>query len=428
MICQGLSGSINELHHVPEMLAYATTKPTPPTPGLAARRTDPATSSRNRQSPRVDRASDDFSPASPGPGGQDRQSEAAYDPGVRVGVLMLPTDPWPESVQRAQRLESIGYHHLWTYDHLSWRRYRDRAWHAAIPWLTGLAAATNTVRLGTMVASPNFRHPVTLAKEAMTLDHISSGRLTLGIGAGGPGFDATVLGGAQPTPSQRASRLAEFVHVLDQILRQPATSYRGAHYTVNDARTIPGCLQQPRVPLAIAAGGRKTLALAARYADTWITYGDATHQDTSPSGTERIVRTQAEQLAEHCAAVGRDARDIARLYVIGNTDERPLASVEAFTDFIGRYHELGFTDVVFHHPRPDDPEWNDDPEIVEAIATDVLPTLGCTTPSVTKPIPPRRANPCGQAPNTLPLPTTAAALAAPAAGADNPKPDSRLAK
>ncbi len=101
---------------------------------------------------------------------------------------MLPTDPWPETVARARRLEELGYDHLWTYDHLSWRRYRDRPWHATIPWLTGLASATASIRLGTMVASPNFRHPVTLAKDAMTLDHISAGRLTLGVGAGGIGL------------------------------------------------------------------------------------------------------------------------------------------------------------------------------------------------------------------------------------------------
>src|SRR6185437_15172338 len=107
---------------------------------------------------------------------------------------MLPTDPWPETVRRARHLEAMGYDHLWTYDHLSWRRYRERAWHAAMPWLTGVAAATTRVRVGPMVVSPTFRHPLPFAKEAMTLDHVSDGRLTLGLGAGGTGFDATVLG------------------------------------------------------------------------------------------------------------------------------------------------------------------------------------------------------------------------------------------
>ena len=294
---------------------------------------------------------------------------------MRVGVLLLPTDPWPESVELAQRLERWGYAHLWTYDHLSWRRYRDRGWHAAIPWLTGLAAATSTIRLGTMVASPTFRHPVTLAKEAMTLDHVSDGRFTLGIGAGGTGFDAEVLGFRPLNPSDRAARLGEFVEALDQLLRRPATSHRGEYYTIKDARMLPGCLQQPRLPFALAAAGPRTLAIAARYADAWITYGDSTYRDTSPDGTERIVRRQAEQLAEHCSEIGRDLGEIDRIYLIGNTSERPLASVAAFTDFVGRYRALGFTDIVFHHPRPGDPVWTDDPAIVEAIATEVLDVL-----------------------------------------------------
>jgi alkanesulfonate monooxygenase SsuD/methylene tetrahydromethanopterin reductase-like flavin-dependent oxidoreductase (luciferase family) len=288
---------------------------------------------------------------------------------------MLPTDPWPETVARARRLEALGYDHLWTYDHLSWRRYRDRPWHAAMPWLTGIAAATTRVRIGPMVASPNFRHPVTLAKEAMTLDHVSGGRFVLGLGAGGPGFDATVLGGAQPSPRDRVLRLAEFVEVLDRLLREPATSHRGPYYTVDEARMVPGCVQQPRLPLALAAGGPRTLALTARFADAWITYGDTTYADTSPAGTEAAVRVQAERLEHLCAEAGRDARELDWIYLAGNTDERPLASAGAFGEFAGRYAALGFTDLVFHHPRADDAVWNDPEAVVEAIAADVLPEL-----------------------------------------------------
>src|SRR5688500_8835803 len=165
---------------------------------------------------------------------------------------MLPTDPWPETVARARQLEDLGYHHIWTYDHLSWRRYRERDWHAAIPWLTGIAAATSRIRVGTMVSSPNFRHPVTLAKDAMTLDHVSGGRLTLGIGAGGIGFDATVLGGEVLPPGVRARRLGEFVEVVGGLLAAPRFSYTGDFYTVDDARMIPGCVQRPRLPVAVA--------------------------------------------------------------------------------------------------------------------------------------------------------------------------------
>jgi alkanesulfonate monooxygenase SsuD/methylene tetrahydromethanopterin reductase-like flavin-dependent oxidoreductase (luciferase family) len=294
---------------------------------------------------------------------------------VRVGVLLLPTDPWDETVERVRRIETMGYDHVWTYDHLSWRRYRDRPWHAAIPWLTGLAAATTRVRLGTMVATPNFRHPVTLAKEAMTLDHVSGGRVVLGLGAGGTGFDATVLGDAAPSPGERASRLTEFVELLDRLLRSPAVSYEGDWYTVDEARMLPGCVQRPRLPLAVAAGGRRTLALVARYADAWITYGDADYRDTTPAGVDQAVRRQLSMLTSACELIGRDVGEIERMYLIGNTDERPLASVDAFVDFAGRFGELGFTDLVFHHPRPDDPVWNEPEQIVDKIAASALPQL-----------------------------------------------------
>ncbi|WP_433089022.1 LLM class flavin-dependent oxidoreductase [Dactylosporangium sp. CA-052675] len=287
---------------------------------------------------------------------------------MRIGVLLFPADPWPQTVARARHLESLGYAHLWTYDHLSWRRYRDEPWHATVPWLTGLAAATSRVRLGTMVTSPNFRHPVTLAKDAMTLDHISEGRLTLGVGAGGTGFDATVLGGAAPAPKERTARFVEFTEVLDAVLREPAHSHRGQYYTADEARTYPGCVQRPRVPLAIAAAGPRALDLTARIGEGWITYGEPNAADQSAAATEAAVRRQAAMLDERLAAHGRPARALERYFLVGNTAERPLASVDAFEDFVGRYERLGFTDIVFHDPRPGDPVFTEDPKVVDAIA------------------------------------------------------------
>jgi alkanesulfonate monooxygenase SsuD/methylene tetrahydromethanopterin reductase-like flavin-dependent oxidoreductase (luciferase family) len=292
---------------------------------------------------------------------------------VRIGVLILPTDPWPETVERVRRLESLGYDHLWTYDHLSWRRYRDRPWHAAIPWLAGVAGVTERIRLGTMVASPNFRHPITLAKDVMTLDHISGGRVILGLGAGGLGFDHTVLGNEGLSPRARVRRFSEFVEVVDRALRNPAVSHQGEFYAVDEARMIPGCVQQPRLPIAIAAGGPKTIHVAARFGDAWITWGDTSREDLTAAGTERAVRRQTDLLADSCASIGRDPDDIDRIYLIGNTEEQPLVSVEAFEAFIDRYEEFGFTDVVLHHPRLDDPVWNGAEEIIENIATEILP-------------------------------------------------------
>jgi alkanesulfonate monooxygenase SsuD/methylene tetrahydromethanopterin reductase-like flavin-dependent oxidoreductase (luciferase family) len=309
----------------------------------------------------------------------DRRRDALERPGtlsgVRIGVVILPTDPWPETRALARRLDALGYDHLWTYDHLSWRHYRDRPWQAAIPWLTGMAAATDRIRLGPLVASPNFRHPVNLAKEAMTLDHVSSGRVVLGVGAGGPGFDATVLGGPAPSGAELAGRFEEFVTVLDELLREPAVSHSGRHYTVDDARMNPGCVQQPRVPLALAAGGPRTMALAARLADTWITHAGTLDGVDDEAKLDAKLRAQCDAMARACEAAGRDPVSLGRLYMVGFEPERPLRSTDAFAAFVSRMAALDFTDIVVHHPRADDPARDDPPEIIEQVASDVLPSL-----------------------------------------------------
>jgi alkanesulfonate monooxygenase SsuD/methylene tetrahydromethanopterin reductase-like flavin-dependent oxidoreductase (luciferase family) len=286
---------------------------------------------------------------------------------------MLPTDPWPESKQRARHLEALGYDHLWTYDHLSWRRYRGRTWFSSLPWLTGLAGATDRIRLGTMVASPNLRHPITLAHDSVTLDHVSAGRFILGVGAGGLGFDSSVFGAEPLSAGELVARLGEFVELLGELFTATTVSYDGTYFTASEACIRPAAVQAPRIPIAIAAGGPKALALVARFADAWITFGDTTNGDLTKFGTDKAVRRQSAQLDEACAAIGRDPSTVERIYMTGNTEERPLASTAAFDDYLGRYAELGFTDLVFHHPRPDDPAWDEPESIVDDIATEVLP-------------------------------------------------------
>jgi len=223
-----------------------------------------------------------------------------------------------------------------------------------------------------MVSSLNVRHPVILAKDAITIDHISAGRLTIGLGAAGTGFDATVLGQAPLTPRQRVDRLHEFTEVFDGLLRGTLQNHAGEWYTINEARMLPGCVQTPRLPLAIAAAGPRTIRLAADHADAWITFGDATGTDMTATGTERAVREQMAILDRRCAANGRDPAEIDRIMCVGQSEDRPLASVAEFVDFVGRYAEIGFTDVVFHHPRRGDQQWDDDPEVVDDIAAALL--------------------------------------------------------
>src|SRR6266542_143397 len=143
---------------------------------------------------------------------------------MRFGVLILPDASWNVAVERWQSAERMGFDHAWTYDHLTWRSLRNDPWFAAMPTLVAAALATSRIRIGTLVASAMFRHPVTLAKELMTLDDISDGRVTAGIGAGGDGFDATALRAVAWSKRERTERFEEFVAMLDQLLTEPTTS------------------------------------------------------------------------------------------------------------------------------------------------------------------------------------------------------------
>ena len=142
---------------------------------------------------------------------------------MRIGVLILPELPWSTAQSLWRRAEELGFDHAWTYDHLAWRSLRDAPWFGAMPTLAAAAVVTTRMRLGTLVASSNFRHSVSFAKEIITLDDVSAGRFTLGIGAGGDGWDATMLGQRAWSRRERAERFVEFGHLLDRLLRDPAT-------------------------------------------------------------------------------------------------------------------------------------------------------------------------------------------------------------
>jgi alkanesulfonate monooxygenase SsuD/methylene tetrahydromethanopterin reductase-like flavin-dependent oxidoreductase (luciferase family) len=187
------------------------------------------------------------------------------------------------------------------------------------------------------------------------------------------GWDATVYGTAALSPRHRADRFAEMVEALDGLLTHGEYSFTGEHYVIADARTLPGP-RQPRLPLAVAAAGPRALDLAARFGDAWITIGDPWH-DESAAGTERAVRDQSRRLDDACVAAGRDPADLDRIVLAGSGEERPLASVAAFEEYVGRYAAIGITDVVVHHPRADDPNWDDPPDSLDRIADSVLPSI-----------------------------------------------------
>ncbi|WNV91577.1 LLM class flavin-dependent oxidoreductase [Umezawaea sp. Da 62-37] len=302
---------------------------------------------------------------------------------MRTGIVILPEHRWWVAEPKWRAAEEFGFHHAWTYDHLGWRTLVDGPWFGAVPTLTAAAMVTSRIRLGTLVATPNFRHPVPFARELMTLDDVSDGRMVLGVGAGAQGgYDTQVSGGGDVRG--RAARFAEFVELLDLLLTRERTTWEGAFYSAVEARSAPGCVQRPRLPFVVAANGPKALDVAVRYGTGWITTG---------AGGETVeewwrgVESLSDLFDEKLASIER-ARETADRYLL--LDAAPLyslTSVEVFRDVVGRAQELGFTDVITHWPR-ESGVYAGSESVLEQVAAEVLPEL--TAVPMPWPAPPRQ--------------------------------------
>jgi len=270
---------------------------------------------------------------------------------MRHGIVILPQDTWADARLKWQQAEELGFDHAWTYDHLSWRSLADEPWNATIPTLTAAASVTSTIKLGTFVASPNFRHPVTFAKDLVTVDDISGGRMLLGVGSGGTGFDAYVLGQPEYTGRQRHERFVEFVEGLDELLRFEAVgsggiSFEGEWFTAVNARMVGTPAQTPRMPLIVAANGPKGLRMVAERADGWVTTGrDGVVGDEWWASVAELGR----RLDDALSAQGRERID--RYLSLDSGGTLALESVDAWEEAVGRASALGFTDVIYHWPR-----------------------------------------------------------------------------
>ncbi|MBB3675144.1 LLM class flavin-dependent oxidoreductase [Modestobacter versicolor] len=270
-----------------------------------------------------------------------------------LSALVLP-DRHPVStfVAEVQDAERFGVRAVFTYDHLTWPLLADGPWYGAVPLLAAAAAATDRVRLGTQVASPNFRHPVPFATELVTLDQLSGGRLELGVGAGTESLDAKVLGDPPLSRPERMTRFEEWLTLLDQLLREPVVTVHGERYTAIDAHQLPGCVQTPRLPFTVAATGPRALRLAARLGQRWVTYGPY-GADVEPEAWFAAVAEQSARLTDALAEDGREPSSMRRSAQLGLETYWPFESRERYADTLGRLTEAGIDEVSVHWPRPD---------------------------------------------------------------------------
>jgi alkanesulfonate monooxygenase SsuD/methylene tetrahydromethanopterin reductase-like flavin-dependent oxidoreductase (luciferase family) len=233
-----------------------------------------------------------------------------------------------------------------------------------------MAEATERIRIGTLVSSLYFRQPVTLSKATIAVDHISGGRVELALGVGDPSA-GDAAAGVTWTNGERVARFAEFVELTDLLLRQPATSYDGTYYHCRSAESVPLALQAPRPPIAIAAHGPKMLRIAARYADSWSSwggYGVETVDDFFALTAQRCT-----VFDELCAGFGRDPADV-RHSVVCFPPLTPWESADYFTDLVGRLQGIGIDELVLYWPetwRRQPGEW----KVFDEVTGAVIPAL-----------------------------------------------------
>jgi alkanesulfonate monooxygenase SsuD/methylene tetrahydromethanopterin reductase-like flavin-dependent oxidoreductase (luciferase family) len=239
-----------------------------------------------------------------------------------------------------QMAEDLGFDHAWLVDHLvDTDGPADHPCLEAWTLLAALAARTRRIRLGVLVTSNTFRHPALLLKEAVTVDHISGGRLTLGLGCGWHVDEHRRYGIELPEPGERVDRFAEAVELISLLMSQSRTTFHGRHYQLDDAPLEPRPIQEPRIPILIAAHRPRMLRLAARFADQWDTFAEM--PGTATDGVATTIEERIRALDEACRAIGRNPADIRRSTW---ATAAVLETDDAYADYVNRHRHLGFTD------------------------------------------------------------------------------------
>jgi alkanesulfonate monooxygenase SsuD/methylene tetrahydromethanopterin reductase-like flavin-dependent oxidoreductase (luciferase family) len=228
--------------------------------------------------------------------------------------------------------------------------------HECWAMLPAIAAVTERVRIGSLVAPTSVHHPAVLANRAATIDHLSNGRMVLGLGAGWQINEHAAYGIELEPPRQRVDRFEEAIQVIRSLLGDDLSDFQGSVYSLSGAPADPPPIQQP-LPLLVGTGGKRMLKITARHADEWNTWGAV------EMAAERRSRFEAA-----CHTVGRDPAtmraSVQALVFVTDTDAqaheilagdwgpRSIAgTAERLIDELGRYGELGFDEFIV-------PDWN----------------------------------------------------------------------
>jgi F420-dependent oxidoreductase-like protein len=279
---------------------------------------------------------------------------------MRFGIWPSPANSWDDILALTAHCEQTGWDGVYFADHFmpNGPGPEPLDGNTLECWsvMAALAASVPRLRLASLVTSVTYRHPAVLAKIAAAVDQVSRGRLTLGVGAGWQQNEHAAYGLPLGTVRERMDRFEEAVQVLRSLLSQPRTTFDGQYFEIQNAPSQPAPVQ-PHLPLLIGGGGeRRTMRLAARYADHWNSW-------TTPE----VLAHKVPVLREHCEQVGRDPAEISvstQALLFLSTDKEWLAEAATrrragpagapvisgtpaeVTDIIGRYAQAGADEFI----------------------------------------------------------------------------------
>lgn len=292
-----------------------------------------------------------------------------------------------EVLDTARWAEQTGWYGIWYADHYmpntGSESFAPGDCHECWAMLPAIAAVTDRIRLGSLVAPTSVHHPALLANRASTVDHLSDGRMVLGLGAGWQINEHRAYGIELESPKQRVDRFEESIQIVRSLLGQDRTTFDGEVYTITDAPCDPKPVQSP-LPILVGTGGARMMRITARHADEWNTWGGPTMAGERRTG-----------FVEACASVGREPgtmwTSVQALVFITDTDaeaEQILAgefgprsiagTADEIVDQMGRYAESGFEEFIV-------PDWNlgrsaeARREGLERIQTEVVAVLNSST-------------------------------------------------
>jgi F420-dependent oxidoreductase-like protein len=301
---------------------------------------------------------------------------------------------WDEWVDLARTCEESGLEGLFRSDHYV-STINEGQLGSLDAWavLSGLAAVTSSIRLGTMVSPATFRHPSTLAKMVATADHISGGRVELGMGAGWFEREHTAYGFDFPTTTERMDRLAEQLEIVQGEWSDDEFSFKGAYYTLEGLHAIPRPVQRPHPPIIIGgSGGPRSLALAARWADEYNTVFPTLEEararrsalDSALRAAGRPTDDYTFSLMTTCI-VGRDEAELRRRaqdvltrtendkpvddYIAEASKQRIVGTTEQVIERLTLFAEAGVGRVMLQHLN------HVDLDMVKLIGSELVPAL-----------------------------------------------------